>query len=198
VTLLGGWHAQFGVAIERAREILAGQQVARLEMIWKQDFRGSHPNQDWIWRTGGFGVFEFGINGLSILTRILPDPLVIRAATLRIPDGAQTPIAVEIDFTGAQEEDRLHYEMDWRSTTFERTLEIVTRAGRRLWMQRSGHHLEVDGTILVDAENLEYARIYERFAALIDRGESELDDQPLALVADSYLVGRTLTDGTVV
>jgi D-galactose 1-dehydrogenase len=198
VTVLSGWHSQFGLAVERAREILADQQVAKLEMIWKQNGTTSHPNQEWIWQTGGFGVFEFGINGISILTRILPEPLVVRAATLRIPNRSQTPIAVEIDFAGLREEDHMHAEMDWRSTTYVRSIEIVTRAGRHLRMPITGQHLEVDGTVLVDGENVEYPRIYERFAELIDSGESQLDDQPLVVVADAYLIGRTVSDATVI
>ena len=39
---------------------------------WKEDVRRWHPNQDWIWRAGGFGVFDPGINALSIATHILP------------------------------------------------------------------------------------------------------------------------------
>jgi len=198
VTLLGGWHSQFNLAVERAREILADQQVARLEMIWNEDVTVYHPDQNWIWEAGGFGVFDAGVNGLSILTRILPEPLVVRAATLRIPHRSQTPIAVEIDFAGLREEDHLHVGMDWRTPTAERSIEIVTRSGRHLRMPNSGRHLEVDGTVLVDEENLEYPRIYDRFAELIASGESQLDEWPLVVVADAYLIGRTLPDDTVI
>jgi D-galactose 1-dehydrogenase len=198
VTLLGAWHSQFSVAVERAREILADQQVAKLRMIWREDVTVSHPGQDWIWKVGGFGVFDFGINGFSILTRILPDPLVVRAATLRIPNRSQTPIAAEMDFAGLQGDDRLHAEMDWRSTTVERTIEIVTRGGQRLRTTNAPQHLEVDGAVVVDGENLEYPLIYDRFAEMIARGESQLDELPLAVVADAYLIGRTLTDYTII
>jgi D-galactose 1-dehydrogenase len=36
----------------------------------------------------------------------------------------------------------------------------------------------------------EYERIYERFADLLDRGESDMNAAPLQLVADAFLVGR--------
>jgi hypothetical protein len=45
-----------------------------------------------------------------------------------------------------------------------------------MWIPNSGRRLEVDGTVLVDEENLEYPRIYDRFAELIGRGESQLDE----------------------
>jgi D-galactose 1-dehydrogenase len=190
VTLMVSWHSRFGLAVERAREILADQQVASVEMIWKENAAAIHAEKGWMWKTGGFGVLDFGINGISILTRILPMPLVVRAATLWTPDGAQTPVAAAIDFAGLRDEDYLHAEIDWRSTSEIRTIEIVTRTGRRLWMPITGHCLEVDGAVLADEGNLEYQRLYDRFAALIDSGESELDDSPLIVVADVCLIGR--------
>jgi D-galactose 1-dehydrogenase len=198
VTLLGGWHSQFNLAVDRAREILADEEVAGLEMIWNEDVAVYHPGQAWIWEAGGFGVFDAGVNGLSILTDIVPEPLVVRAATLRVPAGAQSPIAVDIDFAGARAEDRLHVGLDWRSPTAERSIAIETRSGRRLWMPNSGRRLELDGAVLVDEENLEYRRIYDRFAELIASGESQLDEAPLVVVADAYLIGRTVADDTVI
>jgi len=198
VSLLGGWHSQFNPSVERARDILADQQVSELAMIWNEDFTVYHPGQEWIWQPGGFGVFDAGVNGLSILTRILPEPLVVRAATLRVPRGVQAPIAVELDFAGSRPEDRLHADMDWRTPTAERSIAIATRSGLRLSMPNSGRRLEVDGSVLIDDENLEYPRIYDRFAELIASGESQLDEEPLVVVADAYLVGRTLPDDTVI
>jgi predicted dehydrogenase len=192
VTVFAGWHSRFGLGVERAREVLAGEQVASVEMIWRENAPTLHPDQAWMWRRGGFGVLEFGINGFSILTRILPDPLVVRAATLHVPLGSETPIAAEIAFAGEREGDRLHAEMDWRAPAVTRTIEVLTRSGRRVWLGRTGQHLEVDGALLVDEPNLEYERMYDRFAALIESGESELDDSPLVVVADAVLVGRTV------
>ena len=198
VSLLGGWHSQFNLSVERARGILAGQQVAKLEMIWNEDFTVYHAGQEWIWQAGGFGVLDAGVNGISILTEIFPEPLVVRAATLRIPRGAQTPIAADIEFAGWRDADCLHAGMDWRTPTAERSIEIVTRSGQRLWMPNSGRRLEVDGTVLVDEENVEYPHIYDRFAELIASGGSQLDEAPLVVVADAYLVGRTVPDDTVI
>ena len=196
VTLMVSWHSRYGGAVEAAREILADQQVAGLEMIWKENAAATHANKGWMWEPGGFGVFDFGINGLSILTRILPQPLVVRAATLWIPDGALAPIGAELDFAGRGEAGRLHAEIDWRSKSVIRTIEILTVAGRRVWLPVAGHRLEVDGAVLVDEGNLEYRRLYDRFAALLDSGESETDDAPLAAVADACLIGRRLPAGT--
>jgi len=64
----------------------------------------------------------------------------------------------------------------------------MTVAGQRMRMPTNGHRREVDGTVLVDKGNPEYRRPYGRFAELIDRRESELDDLPLVTVADAGLV----------
>jgi hypothetical protein len=43
-----------------------------VEIVWHEDVRKWHPGQQWIWEPGGFGVFDPGINALSIATRIFP------------------------------------------------------------------------------------------------------------------------------
>jgi hypothetical protein len=40
---MGGWHCRFNVAVDQAREILADQEEARLDMIWDGDVAVSHP-----------------------------------------------------------------------------------------------------------------------------------------------------------
>ena len=47
--------------------------MKRLLVTWKEDVRHWHPGQQWIWEAGGFGVFDPGINALSIVTKIMPD-----------------------------------------------------------------------------------------------------------------------------
>jgi len=68
-----------------------------VQVRWKEDVLRWHPGQQWIWEPGGFGVFDPGINALSIVTRILPRELVLREATLYVPSDVQTPIAAELD-----------------------------------------------------------------------------------------------------
>ncbi|HEY6917067.1 MAG TPA: Gfo/Idh/MocA family oxidoreductase, partial [Allosphingosinicella sp.] len=84
-TLFTAWHAQHNAAVAAAAKLLAGKTVRALAIEWFEDVRKWHPGQEWIWAPGGFGIFDPGINALSIATRILPMPLLVRAATLRIP-----------------------------------------------------------------------------------------------------------------
>jgi hypothetical protein len=64
-------------------------------------------------------------------------------------------------------------------------------------MPNSGRRLEIDGTVVVDEENVEYPHIYDRFAELIVARESQLDEWPLVVVADAYLIGRMVAGEAV-
>jgi hypothetical protein len=64
-------------------------------------------------------------------------------------------------------------------------------------MPNGGRRLEIDGTVVVDEENVEYPHIYDRFAELIVARESQLDEWPLVVVADAYLIGRMVAGEAV-
>ncbi|TIP51034.1 MAG: gfo/Idh/MocA family oxidoreductase, partial [Mesorhizobium sp.] len=66
------WHSRYAPAVEAARDFLGSTTIRSAAINWKEDVRRWHPNQDWIWAPGGFGVFDPGINALSIATHILP------------------------------------------------------------------------------------------------------------------------------
>ncbi|HEX2136197.1 MAG TPA: Gfo/Idh/MocA family oxidoreductase, partial [Microvirga sp.] len=80
------WHSQFNRAVDEAQRALQGHEVRRLLVTWKEDVRRWHPGQQWIWQPGGFGVFDPGVNALSILTKILPEPIFLRRAELSFPE----------------------------------------------------------------------------------------------------------------
>ena len=96
--LFTAWHSQHNQAVDEARRLLADAEITELQVTWKEDVRKWHPGQRWIWQAGGFGVFDPGINALSILTRIMPGRLVVRGAALHIPENTQTPIAAQMRF----------------------------------------------------------------------------------------------------
>src|SRR5262245_492475 len=67
-TLFTAWHSRHAPAVEPLREILAGRKINSIGITWKEDVRVWHPGQAWIFEAGGLGVFDPGINALSILT----------------------------------------------------------------------------------------------------------------------------------
>jgi L-arabinose 1- dehydrogenase len=68
-TLFASWHSRHAPGVEIARAWLAGKAITAVNVLWKEDVRRWHPGQDWIWQPGGLGVFDPGINALSIITR---------------------------------------------------------------------------------------------------------------------------------
>ena len=191
-TLYTGWHSQHAAGVAKAAKALAGARIAKLQISWLEDVRKWHPGQEWIWAAGGFGVFDPGINALSIATRILPMPLFVREAKLLVPANKQAPIAASLSFAG----NAMRAEMDWRYSEGEQwTIRVETEAGQVVELRDGGARLLIDGTEQVLEDGGEYPSIYNRFAELIERKESEVDREPLRIVADAFLVGqRELTE----
>ncbi|WP_114951246.1 Gfo/Idh/MocA family protein [Sphingosinicella terrae] len=186
-TLYAGWHSQHAAAVPAAAEILSGRKVSRISISWLEDVRKWHPGQEWIWEAGGFGVFDPGINALSIATRILPMPLFVRSAHLLVPANKQAPIAARLAFVG----ERLEAELDWRFADGEQwTIRVETAPGPIVELRDGGARLFVDGAEKPVGSNGEYPSIYASFAALIRAGRSEVDREPLRIVADAFLVAE--------
>ncbi len=194
------WHSQYNAAVEDARRRLQGQRLRRLAIAWKEDVRRWHPGQDWIWQVGGFGVFDPGINALSILTRIMPDPVFVRSAELLYPSNRDMPIAASLVFGSPAEthpeQASLTADFDWRQTGPQSwNISLETEAGQELRLTDGGSRLWVAGTLVCDHPMAEYHGIYQRFSELLGTGESLVDATPFGLVADAFLVGkRILTD----
>ncbi|WP_075217669.1 Gfo/Idh/MocA family protein [Mongoliimonas terrestris] len=192
-TLFATWHSQFNPAVEAARDRLAGQRIRTVTVTWKEDVRHWHPGQDWIWRAGGFGVFDPGINALSILTRVLPFTPFVASAELLFPANRDTPIAVDLTFKQPMAEAGSHFTaaFDWRQEGEQTwTIDVEPADGPRVTLVRGGTCLMVDGTPVVDDPDREYRAIYRRFRDLVETGTSDVDAAPLRLVADAYLMGR--------
>ena len=189
VTLFASWHSRHAPAVEAARAFLADTRIHDMRVTWKEDVRQWHPGQDWIWEPGGLGVFDPGINALSIVTRILPRPVFATAATLEFPENRAAPIAATIRFSDADGLD-LTAEFDWRQAGRQRwDIEASTDAGRML-LSEGGAKLSVDGQLLHGGPEREYAGLYRHFAGLVRAGRSDVDLAPLRHVADAFMLGR--------
>lgn len=189
LTLFASWHSRYAPAVEAAKDFLSGTTIRAIRVIWKEDVRHWHPNQEWIWQAGGLGVFDPGINALSIVTHILPRPVFITSATLEFPENRDAPIAAAITFTDAKGLD-LSAEFDWRQTG-KQSWDIVaeTEAGQMV-LSEGGAKLSVDGKVVHEAPEQEYPMLYRRFAELVKAGRSDVDLAPLRHVADAFMLGR--------
>ncbi|MCM2290731.1 Gfo/Idh/MocA family oxidoreductase [Allorhizobium sp. BGMRC 0089] len=189
VVLFATWHSRFANGVEPARQWLAGKTIEKVEITWKEDVRRWHPGQAWIWEAGGFGVFDPGINALSILTAIIPGQTIVERAKLFFPENRQQPIAASLAMKTAGGAP-IAAEFDWRQEG-PQTWDIVveTKEGR-LRLAKGGAELYIDDSLTVEGPDREYARIYDRFAGLIRERRSDADFQPLRLVADAFLSGE--------
>lgn len=185
VTLFASWHSRYAAGVEPARQWLAGKALRSVEIEWKEDVRHWHPGQDWIWQAGGMGVFDPGINALSIATQILP-PFFLTDGSLEIPANRASPIAADLRFATANGTP-IHAMFDWRQTG-EQTwdIRVVTDEGK-LRLSKGGSKLSIDGAVQPLPPHAEYRGLYDRFAALIAAGESDVDISPLRHVADACL-----------
>jgi D-galactose 1-dehydrogenase len=189
LSLLASWHSRHAPAVEDARAFLAATEVRHAVIRWKEDVRRWHPGQEWIWEAGGFGVFDPGINALSIATHIFPQCLFLIAASLGFPSNRDAPIAARLSLRGSAGLP-LEAEFDWRQSG-PQTWDILaeTAAGSML-LSGGGARLAVDGKTVSNAPEAEYRMLYARFAEMVRAETSDVDLAPLQLVADAFMVGR--------
>lgn len=192
LTLYTTWHSRMAHAVAAAKAWLADKAVIEAHITWREDVRKWHPGQDWVFEPGGMGVFDPGINALSILTEILPQPVHLTAATLEFPANRQTPIAAQLRFSG-----NVTADFDWRQTG-PQTWDITVETDRGpMALRMGGNVLEVDGKAVAGENTImgEYPALYARMAALLKQGASEVDLAPMVHVADALTLGkRVVTD----
>lgn len=189
VTSFAAWHSREAAGVSRAREWLAQASVRSVEIAWKEDVRVWHPGQEWIWREGGFGVFDPAINALSILTAILPGELRVIESELEVPANCATPIAARLTLEGNTGL-RVTAEFDFLQTG-PQVWDIAVETERgRLVLSDGGNRLRIDGQELQLPPEREYQALYERFGHLIRKGESDVDLAPLRLAEHALSAGR--------
>jgi len=192
LSLFTTWHAQHHSTVDAAANALAGKRIKSMDIHWHEDVHKWHPGQKWIWEAGGFGVFDPGINALSIATRIFPGGLFVQAAELRVPENAQTPIAADIRFSSPQADGPLRASLDWRRSEDEEwTISVETTDGTSLRLESGGAKLVLNGETRGDDGIGEYPDIYRTFVDLIDERKSLVDVAPFRLVADCLLLAKT-------
>ncbi|WP_310535030.1 Gfo/Idh/MocA family oxidoreductase [Novosphingobium sp.] len=190
VTLFAGWHSRYASAVATAKSWAATHTLKHVTIDWKEDVRHWHPGQDWIWEPGGFGVFDPGINALSILTEVIGAPVRLIDAELETPANRQAPIAARLAMATAGGVP-IAAEFDWRQTG-PQTWDIVLEAeSATLRLSHGGNMLVIDNVPQDTGLEAEYPGLYRRFVDLIGSRESDVDLAPLQIVADAFLRGRS-------
>ncbi|WP_439529541.1 Gfo/Idh/MocA family protein [Pannonibacter sp.] len=187
LTLFATWHSRMAHAVAPARQWLSTRKVTRAHITWREDVRKWHPGQDWVFEPGGMGVFDPGINALSILTAILPMPVHLVSSELTIPDNRQTPIAAKLEFSG-----NVSADFDWRQEgpqTWD--IQVETDTGS-LVLRKGGAEMETSDGNRIEGPDREYPRLYAHMADLVRGGKRDVDLTPLVHVADAMTLGRRL------
>ena len=195
--LFATWHSRFGVAVEPARALLADAKIRSVRIEWKEDVRHWHPNQEWVFEPGGFGVFDTGINALSVATKILPRPFFLDRAELFTPSNRQMPIAADLAFTDASGVP-ITATLDWRHPEPRIWSIYVETEDGQVTLSEGGARLSRNGQVLFEETPIsgtglspeEYPGLYRHFVSLIAQGRSDADILPLQHAADAFLCGQ--------
>ncbi len=150
VTLFATWHSRFALGVEPARQWLADKVIQSISIVWKEDVRRWHPGQAWIWEPGGFGVFDPGINALSILTEIVRRTTYLRSTNagsgcaLRTKPDSRSALRIAVRTAAGAPVTAV---FDWRQ---DGAADLGDRRGgrcrRALLHGDGGAVMEVDGT----------------------------------------------------
>lgn len=188
VSGLFAWHSRFAPGVRNAVQWLEGKTLKQVRIDWKEQVRKWHPGQAWIWQAGGLGVFDPGINALSIVTELLPRALFVESANLSVPSNCQSPIAASLQMRSGDDV-RVIAELDFDHSVKEQwSIELHADEGV-MRLDAGGAQVSIDGVAQTVSEEGEYPAMYGHFARLIETGKSDLDLQPLRIVADSFFVG---------
>jgi D-galactose 1-dehydrogenase len=190
LTLFATWHSRMADAVAPAKAWLKDKTIRAAHITWREDVRKWHPGQDWVFQPGGMGVFDPGINALSILTEILPIPVHLTKARLEFPANRQTPIAAQLTFSH-----KVTADFDWRQEgpqTWD--IEVHTNQGS-LALRMGGNLLEIEGKPVSGKDDImgEYPALYARMAELLRSGTSDVDLGPMIHVADALTLGERST-----
>lgn len=192
VSLLASWHSRFAPAVETTRDWIAQRAIRNVYIVWKENVRQWHPGQDWIFQPGGMGVFDPGINSLSILTRIFNDTVIVKKADLHIPCNCDAPIQIEMDMVtdkGLSIRADYNFLQESQQTW---SIFVESEQGEKLALRMGGTMLEINDKVVMQEKEAEYPGLYAHFYDLVRSGRSDADFSPLRIVADAFMVGKRI------
>lgn len=196
-TIFAGWHSRFAPFVADVRAWCGQHDELHGQIDWHEDPGKWHPGQAWLWQSGGLGVFDPGINALSILTAIRPGAWRLSGARFEQPENAETPSAAHFRLGRNEDEIDVSFRF-FVGGTETWSIRLEARNGERLNLFDGGAALSLNGGAAARRANAEYAGLYRRFAELIAAGQSEVDLAPLGLVEAAFLTPDITRVGPVV
>lgn len=189
--VFAAWHSVYAAAVEPLRTLLRDEDPVGISVRWKENADKWHPGADWLWQPGALGVFDAGINALSILCAVGAESVLYRHADLQFFDEQQAPARAFLSLEGGRTGCPIDVELDWRHDPSHEiwTIEWTLSDGEVITLGQGGASLtRRDGDVPLGASR-EYAGVYRHFEQLIASGESCLDLRPLDLVTEALAFG---------
>ena len=196
VPVFAAWHSRFAPQVAAASAWARAHALASGRIEWRENAAKWHPGQRWLWQEGGFGVFDPGINALSILTALYPQQWEVSGAVVHIPANAAAPVAA--GFTLSDGTAALHCSLEFHDSDDEVwDIRLTAANGDTLKLYEGGAALAENGGPVRRAPAAEYDAVYETFAALIREKRSSVDLAPLRIVEDVFSRARRISSAPV-
>lgn len=183
------WHSRFASQMGAARRWVRAHQLVSGTIEWRENPAKWHPGQDWLWKSGGFGVFDPGINALSILTGLYPGEWKVSRSDVRYLEHLSAPAAAEFTLVNADIEIEAAFEFHARDEEVW-TIQMTASNGDTLLLSEGGAAISENGGPVRRAPAAEYDAVYACFADLVREGRSHIDLSPLRIVEDITSFGR--------
>ncbi|WP_025886268.1 Gfo/Idh/MocA family protein [Asaia prunellae] len=192
LTVFAAWHSVYSAAVPELRKVLPELGLKHVTITWKENAEKWHPGASWLWQAGALGVFDAGINALSILCAVLPETVLYESAKLYFHAGQQAPCEATLSLRGCSSAVPISVQFDWRHDPENEIWEIIWEGenSNRVVLQDGGARLLVNGCEMIQLPSQEYAGVYQHFASLIGQKMSSLDLGALDLVTDALAFGE--------
>ena len=184
------FHARYNRAVRLAREKLAGKRIKKFSVLYREDVSRYHRPGSWVFKEGV--LKDSGINAVSVLTYILPNPSTLQVveSKLFIPDPrlGETRATVVLSW-----EDRAigQIDLDWHYTGQEVRNVTVETDDREYRIDIANDLFYENGRQLLDPPTIretlrrEYERMLTDFAACLAGGISSCSTVELGLIEEA-------------
>ncbi|WP_430401895.1 Gfo/Idh/MocA family protein [Hyphomonas sp.] len=191
VPIFASWHARFAPKMSEAVAWCQAHTLQGGSIEWFEDASKWHPGQVWLWRKGGFGVFDPGINSLSILTALYPQEWRVSDPVFEVPVNVDMPLSADFVLKGDHAEVRAVF--DFRPTTTETwSIHLEATDGSTLDLTEGGAVMSIDRETGQRGEGNEYMSLYKHFAELVRNGQTDFDLSPLVLTEAAFALARLI------
>lgn len=186
-TIFASWHSKFAPMVDRAREWVDQNGCDHFQVVWNENVLKWHPGQEWVSKSGGFGVLDPGINALSILKAIFDFDFDFEKVAFYRPSNWETPIAASFEMkTATGLVGKVNF--DWLTSDTD-VWEIHFSSGSdKMVLSQGGHKMFVNNAP-VDTQlpqTGEYTALYNHFSKLVRNRISDFDNAPLQFVEQLY------------